>query len=369
MALFPPFQLTITVISTVFGVAILTLPRVVAEDVGTPDVWIDVILGGIVSSVAMWICLVLSNRFPQENFYEYNARIVGKILGTCISLFYIVNYTIFGAYEARIQADVVRHYLLNQTPLEVTILSFLLVGLYLVVGGLRAIIRINQFYFPITLFILFSILFLNWQNFEFDNLRPVLEKGFAPLAPGVLSTSQAFSGFEIILFLLAYTRHAKKAFWPLLAGMALVTIIYMIIVIMVIGSLTLEEVKTLTWPTMEFVKQIEFPGAFFEHFEIFFISIWILNMFTTFFIDLYLASLGIHLLFGWKKKRVMLLLIPVMYGIALYPEDLNEALGLGLIIGNASLLTSLLIPLSLLLLAVLLRKRQDQQNGSGVEKA
>ncbi|QQE76255.1 GerAB/ArcD/ProY family transporter [Brevibacillus composti] len=185
----------------------------------------------------------------------------------------------------------------------------------------------------------------------------------------MLSTSQAFSGFEIILFLLAYTRHAKKAFWPLLAGMALVTIIYMIIVIMVIGSLTLEEVKTLTWPTMEFVKQIEFPGAFFEHFEIFFISIWILNMFTTFFINLYLASLGIHLLFGWKKKRVMLLLIPVMYGIALYPEDLNEALGLGLIIGNASLLTSLLIPLSLLLLAVLLRKRQDQQNGSGVEKA
>jgi spore germination protein len=49
--------------------------------------------------------------------------------------------------------------------------------------------------------------------------------------------------------------------------------------------LTLNEVITLTWPTMEFVKQIEFPGAFFEHFEIFFITIWLLNMFTTFFIN------------------------------------------------------------------------------------
>ncbi|MEJ8546039.1 GerAB/ArcD/ProY family transporter [Brevibacillus borstelensis] len=348
---FSPIQLTITTVSTIIGVAILTLPRVLAEEVGTPDVWIDVLLAGIIVAITSMICLHLSNRFPGETFYIYNRHIVGKVLGALISVLYIVNYITFGAFEARVQAEVVRHFLLDETPLEITILAFLLVGLYLVAGGLNAIIRINQFYFPITLLIVFTILFLNWKNFEFDNVRPFLENGPTALVPGIFPTAQAFSGFDVILFLAAYTRNAKKSALPLLLGIGLVTLIYMTIVVMVIGSLTLNEVATLTWPTMEFVKQIEFPGAFFEHFEIFFITVWLLNMFTTFFINLYLASLGIHLLLGWNIKLVMFMLLPVIYGIALFPKDLNATLELGKSIGFVSVLMSTTIPLSLLLLA------------------
>ncbi|WP_243014291.1 GerAB/ArcD/ProY family transporter [Brevibacillus sp. FSL L8-0520] len=363
---FSPFQLTITTVSTIIGVAILTLPRVIAEEVGTPDVWIDVILGGIITAVAAMICLHLSNCFPGETFYIYNVRIVGKVLGTLISVLYICNFTTFGAFEARVQAEVVRHFLLDETPLEITMLAFILVGFYLVSGGLNAIIRINEFYLPITLLIVFTILFLNWKNFEFDNIRPFLENGPSALLPGILPTAQAFSGFDVILFLVAYTRNAQKSTLPILLGFALVTLIYMTIVIMVIGSLTLNEVITLTWPTMEFVKQIEFPGAFFEHFEIFFITIWLLNMFTTFFINLYLASLGIHLLIGWNIKLVMCLLLPVIYGIALLPKDLNGALELGKSIGFFSVLVSTLIPLFLLLIAIARnRPKHDQPVNEG----
>lgn len=75
-------------------------------------------------------------------------------------------------------------------------------------------------------------------------------------------------------------------------------------------------------------------------------------MFTTFFINLYLASLGIHLLIGWNIKLVMCLLLPVIYGIALLPKDLNGALELGKSIGFFSVLVSTLIPLFLLLIAI-----------------
>ncbi|USG68057.1 spore germination protein [Brevibacillus ruminantium] len=353
------YHLTITFVSTIIGVGILTLPRVAGEKLGTPDVWIEVILSGIISFLAVCICLYLSNRFPQETLYHYNKRIVGKILGAVISLLYIVHYLFYSAYEARVQAEAVRHYLLDQTPIEVTILAFLLVGVYLTTGGLPAIVRISVFYFPITLVIIFSIVLLNWQNFKLDNLRPVMEFGPLPLASSLLSTSQAFSGVEVVLFFLAYTKEARKALRPLLLGTALVTLIYMITVMMVIGSLTLEETKTLTWPTMEFVKQIEFPGAFFEHFEIFFISIWLLNMFTTFFVDLYLASFGISLLFGWNIRPVMLGLVPVLYVIASLPKDLNEVMRLSNLLGTTSVFASLVIPGVLLFLSVLLGKRND----------
>ena len=58
-------------------------------------------------------------------------------------------------------------------------ISFILVGLYLVVGGIGDFARLCPFFLIVTLIILFIAYGLSVQEFKLDNLRPVLGEGFS----------------------------------------------------------------------------------------------------------------------------------------------------------------------------------------------
>lgn len=82
-------QTAIIVINFILGTGILTLPRTAAEQVKTPDVWLTVILGGIVTMIAAIIMVKLSRKFPGKTFYQYSKEITGKWLSKLISLLMI----------------------------------------------------------------------------------------------------------------------------------------------------------------------------------------------------------------------------------------------------------------------------------------
>ena len=84
-------------------------------------------------------------------------------------------------------------------------------------------------------------------------------------------------------------------------GIGISTAIYLITVVMVVGSLSLDGIKTRTWPTLDLVRSFEIQGLIFERFESLLLVIWILQIFSTFAITHYCASVGIRDLF--KAKR------------------------------------------------------------------
>ena len=45
-------QAIVVLVSYIMAAGILTLPRTAAEEAGTPDVWISVLLGGLVTMAA-----------------------------------------------------------------------------------------------------------------------------------------------------------------------------------------------------------------------------------------------------------------------------------------------------------------------------
>ncbi|OAJ76243.1 spore gernimation protein [Brevibacillus sp. SKDU10] len=335
--------------SMVIGVSILTLPRVAVEAVGTADVWIDVLAGGILAMIAGYFCAKLSQQYPSYHFYRITQIIAGKWVSSLLILIYSLFYFFLCVYEARVQAEVIRHFLLDQTPIHMTIICFLLAGLYLVMGGAHPIVRLFLLYFPVTILILFSIVLLNYQSFQIENLLPVLKDGWMPLLHGMPATSPSYMAFEVIMFLTYMMKSPADSSKSVVIGLGFATLIYTTITVMVVGTLTAHEVKTLTWPTMEFVKQIEFPGAFFEHYELFFMVIWVFSIFTTFVFCFYLVSLGLSLLVPIRLPLLQVLLTPLLYAFAMVPQNLDQAFSLGTQLGYASIITSVVIPILLLL--------------------
>ncbi len=195
----PTSQAVVILINYILAIGILTLPRTAAEKVNTPDVWITVILGGLIAMVAGVIIVKLSQQFPEKTFYQYSQELVGKWLGVLISLLIIGYFFTLASFELRTLEGITSFFLLEGTPDWAIIMPFMWISLYLNLGGINAIARLFEIIFPITVFIFLVTSFMSTGIFELDNLRPVLGLGIVPVLKGLKTTTMAYSGAEIML--------------------------------------------------------------------------------------------------------------------------------------------------------------------------
>ncbi|WP_167568979.1 GerAB/ArcD/ProY family transporter [Brevibacillus migulae] len=346
-------QAVIGIATFVLGSEIVILPRVASDAIGTPDAWISIFLGGVISTCLGVVCAKLSLRFPTSNYYEISPKLVGKPIGFLVNLIYIFSLMMTGAYQVRIQAEVVRHYLLDDTPIAFTAICFLAVSTYLVLGGMNPMFRLFELLFPLSTFVFFLVMVLCLQDFQIENFRPVLSEGVLPVLLGLKAASLPLYGFEIILFFTPIMNEPKKAVKAVVASNSITILVYVTVLVIVIGNLSSEVVRTLTWPTIEVIRSIEIPGAFFSNFELFFIVIWVIEMYTTLVVSHYFSSLGISQLFSIKIKYCYFIVIPLIYWVAFYPKNINGVFSLGDINGYIAIFISGIVPVLLLLIAKL----------------
>ncbi|RAS86347.1 spore germination protein [Priestia endophytica] len=344
-------QATIIVINFILGTGILTLPRTAAEQVKAPDIWLSVILGGIVAMITGIIMVKLSRKFPEKTFYQYSQEIVGKWMGKLLSFLMIGYFLVLGGFHARSLAEVTGYLLLEGTPKWAVIMPFMWASLYLVRGGINPIARLFEIIFPITVILFLLVAFMSIKIFEVDNLRPVLGSGITPVLKGVKTTALAFTGPEIMLLILAFMKEPNKARKAVLVGVTIPLFIYVITVVMVIGALSVDGVVTRTWPTLDLIRSFELTGLIFERFDSLLLVVWIMQMFTSFAINHYAASLGLSQLFQKNIHPFMYGLLPVIYLIAMLPTNINDVFKLGDMVGNAALILFGFLPFLLLIIS------------------
>ncbi|WP_078412040.1 spore germination protein [Priestia abyssalis] len=342
-------QTAIITINFILGTGILTLPRTSVEKVKTPDVWISVLLGGLIAMMVGVIIVKLSQKFPGRTFYQYSQEIVGKWIGGGFSLLVLCYFLTTSGFQIRAMAEVTGLLLLEGTPIWAIIMPFMWIGLYLIMGGINSIARLFEIIFPITVFLFLLVVLLSIGIFEINHLRPVLGLGIMPVLKGVKTTSLAFSGPEIMLLLLAFMQNPNKAVKTVLVGVSVPLIFYMITVVMVIGALSIDGVVTRTWPTIDLIRSFEVPGLIFERFESLLLVIWIMQLFSTFTITYYAAALGLAQLFKKNIHPCMYVLLPVIYIIAMTPGNTNDLFKLGDMVGNMALYLFGGLPLLLLI--------------------
>lgn len=350
-------QASIAVTMTIVGVGIITLPRTSAEAVQTPDVWLSILIAGFIAMFAAFFIVKLCQMFPDQTFYQFSYQVVGKPLGSILNFVVIIYFTMLAGFEVRSMGEVIRSYLLDQTPIEVIILVFMSVGVYLVTGGINPILKLFELYFSVLLFFFLLMFTLSLTNFEFNNIRPLLGEGIQPVLKGIKPNVLSYIGFEVMLILTAYMQTPKKAVMTTFIGMGLSIILYTIVLILVIGALTVEEVRVLTFPTMELVKSIEIKGLFLERFETFFIVIWIITTFTTYSMSLYMASLGLAQMFNKKRSLFPFVLLSFIYIFSMYPTDINGVFKYGDYVGNLAIFVAGIMPFLLWVIAFVGRKR------------
>lgn len=353
-------QASIFLTNSVLGAGILTLPRGVVEIVKTPDVWLSVLLGGLVVLGVIFVMVKLSQQFPGLTIYQYAKLIVGKIPGGALCSLLILYYLVIAGFEARVLVEIMVFFLLEGTPSWAIVIPFIWVSTYLVFGGINAIARVFQIIIPISVIVLVIAYGFSFHLFEINNLRPLLSEGLVPVVKGLKSTILIYSGCEVIMTLVGHMEYPKEAMKAMTVGIGIPLLIYLSTVIVVVGGMSVDAVMRSTWPTIDLMRTFEITGLFFERFEFPFLVIWIMQMFCNFSSFYFNASLGISQIFKVSRTWAILGLIPVIFIFTMIPKRINDVFNLGNDIGYAGIILFFLVPCLLSLIYIIRKKGLKQ---------
>ncbi|MGG4207163.1 GerAB/ArcD/ProY family transporter [Paenibacillus jamilae] len=344
-------QTTTIVLCFMLAAGLLTLPRVAVEAAKTPDVWMSVILAGAATFLFGWVIVKLSSRFPESTFYQYVQRITGKAIGKVLGILFVIYFICIAAYEIRSVEEVTSFFLLEGTPVWAISAPFIWISLYLCLGGIGTLGKICQVIFPITAAIFVLICLLSLNIFELNNLRPVLSEGVMPVLKTLKTTTLTLTGTECLLFILCRMEKPKKATKAIGLAIGISVVFYTAALILCIGAFSVEGVMTRTWPFLDLARSFEVEYLLLERFESLLLSIWIMQIFATFSIAFYCASLGVSQILNSSYSKVLFILLPFIYVLSQIPKNLNELFSFGTMIGNAAFVLFALLPLPLLLIS------------------
>ncbi|YCA45309.1 spore germination protein [Bacillus sp. JZ8] len=342
--------------STMLGVGLLVLPRTITAKVGTPDGWLVLIIDGLLFFAIIYILLQILKKHNVKNYFDYTQEGFGKKLGKLVNLIMVVYFVGVASFEVVAMSEMVRFFLLAETPVELIILTFILTSAYLINSNLKVIARVCVFFFPITIAVILLIYAFGLQIVDIKNVQPVLGQGIMPVVKGMNTVMLSFFGIELLLILKGFTSKDTKLMKGAFVGFAVPLLLYILTYVLVVGGVTVQEVTTVTWPTISFVQSFEVKGIFIERLESFLLITWILQFFTTLTLYYFSAVTGLQSVFRNGYKPNIYILVPIIFLLANWPKDTIEILKMSDVLGWIFPFILLAIPIINFLLVAIKRR-------------
>jgi spore germination protein (amino acid permease) len=255
----------------------------------------------------------------------------GKGLGGAFAIIFAAYSIFIVSLGMREFVEVIKQYLLRQTPTEFILVVTILTGTYLVRGEIGDLVKFNEISFWAMFIPAFIVFILTTINADFTNLLPVLNNKPSDYLSASKYILLCFGGIEIVYLILPYVKNKKNSLKVLRRSIIFVTIFYIFVMILVLATFSKEQSRILLWPTITMVKSLDVPGTFIERWEGIVMALWILFYFTTFVNTYFFSSEIVKNVLRLKDiKLSSLLIMPVIYVIALYPGNLAQLYNLQL---------------------------------------
>jgi spore germination protein (amino acid permease) len=293
------------------------------------DAWLSILIGAVIGSIFVFLMVKLAARFPNINYFQYLQIVWGKPLGFLISLSYLLFWVIFLIsifYETILSNKML---FLPQTPTIIPLTIFALTLVWLVSSGLISIIRFFQLLLPFLAIPLLLLAILFATAIKIDRFLPVFANGFIPVLKGAYMFLGAYQGPEVLLFAAPFFLNIKKGVKPSILAYNTTVFFGWSNTVAAIGILGVENLKESILPGINVVNLLELPGFPVERFGLLLTFPWLIAIYTTLAIYLYLLCSNIFQLFKLQRKIWLIFLItavPVTLAYLMPNESWHEAL-------------------------------------------
>ncbi len=120
----------------------------------SPDGWIALCLEGVIFIFLIYLNTLIMKKHQYGSLFDYMNEGLGKWAGNIVNLMICLYFIGVASFEARAMAEMVKFFLLERTPVPVTLFIFIACSVYLIIGGMSDIGRLFPFYLTITIIIL-----------------------------------------------------------------------------------------------------------------------------------------------------------------------------------------------------------------------
>ncbi|MGH4117975.1 GerAB/ArcD/ProY family transporter [Clostridium sp.] len=318
------FGLFSTIVVAIVGIGIFSSPRDVIDKVGS-DAWIVTLMGGAVIFLLLYLIYMVMKKNNFEQFTNILQNNFGKMLGGAFAIIFALYSIFIVSLGMREFAEVIKLYLLRKTPTEFVLIVTILTATYLVRGEIVDLVKFNEVVFWIMFIPMIIVFMLIAVNADFTNLLPVINNKPSEYFKASKYILLCFGGLEIAYLILPYVKNKKNASRVLRRSIVFVTIFYAVVMMLVLAVFSKEQSRILLWPTISMIRSLNIPGTFIERWEGVVMAFWVFFYFTTFVNTYFFSGEIIKTVFKLKDiKLSSLLIIPIVYMVALYPENIAE---------------------------------------------
>lgn len=172
--------------------------------------------------------------------------------------------------------------------------------------------------FPIFLIPTIITILLALHDIKFNNFLPIFSLGFVPVLKGALLYASFVQGLEILLFLSPFLSNRQGIAKPTFVGINLINVAYLVQIIIGIGLLGTDTIVEMLWLGVTVLQLIELSGLPVERFELFLTLPWLINVFTSISLFLYLISYSLVQLFNIQNRKLIIYLVAIVAVSATY---------------------------------------------------
>ena len=311
--------IVITIVLRVF----FTSPAIIVQLVGTTG-WYMTIISALTAAFLFIFVYLLLKRFPGKNIMEINQIVLGKWLGSVISLV-LSAFLIFSAsMNMREFSEILKVFVLPESPPSFVMIIFALSVATLSFMGLEIIARYAKFVIYVLGAGFLTIIFLSYSDFNSFYLYPLLGYGLdKTILNGLLRCS--FYGEVALVGVIAKSLYGPKeikriGFSTLLIS-GIITSISLLTFSLVFPYTTAQELVSPMYSMATIINL----GSFLQRMEPIFLFLWNFGSFIEV-AFLYYTALMIycHVFKITDKRPIILPLTILMYCVNLIPKGLSE---------------------------------------------
>lgn len=361
-------QFKYIVILCFIGTSIVLHPAYLAIE-AKQDAWLAVLLGIVIGMLLVWLYTTLGSLYPDMNIIQITKKILGKKLGTFISLLFVLYLILDCSAILWISGNFITTEILVETPIQYTNILLMIIVVIATRLGLETFARAGELLLPIVFGLTIILIVFVTPNIEdFNNIKPIYEFGMKPIFRGAIYfvSFTVLTNFVLMMIFPANVinfKEAKKSYFSGTIFSGIIIFIVTFICILVLGAnLSSRE----TYPTYILAKKIHL-GNFVQRIEIIIAIIWIITVFYKTVIFFYSIVLGFAQTFELKDYRpltfpiAMILIVStlVMYPNSIYFDEWDASTFLPFI-----LMPCFFMPILLLIVGLIQKKLKSKNTNA-----
>ncbi|RWZ55308.1 hypothetical protein EQV77_11735 [Halobacillus fulvus] len=350
------------IVQTQIGVGILSLPYELHLK-AKQDGWISLVIGAAILTIVLFVLWGIAKQFPEKDFFQINDVIFTKWPGRAISLFYVLYFMAVSVLIVLLFTRLISLWVLPNTPFWILAFLLIFVCLYLANAGLLIIAR---FYTMVSFLLLLLIVLTIYslQEIHLMYLLPVGESGLGKIMSGVPEAMMSFLGFFVsLVFFSKVEGKSKDKLKIMLAAHLFVLVYYLFTVAVTYMFFSTEELRLVPEPLLYMLKSFELPIV--ARVDLFFVSIWVVSVATSFTTYIYMAGLGVKHIFNKKSSPIIhfILCLLIFVGATLIGYDMGKMNRFGEIIVGIGLGATVAFPFLMFPIVWLVKRMKGKGAG------